>query len=355
MSVDVLRWEGLLQGEELAHLTTEPEREARFAPLPDELDARVRDAIGVDALYAHQRAAWDAAARGENVLVTTGTASGKTLAFNLPVLDRIAREPKTASALPLSDEGARAGSVPHALRVEGAEAPARDLRRRHAERAAVANPEVGERRADEPGHGPRRVAAEPRPLGRRAREPPLRRGGRGPRVPRRLRLPRRERAPAAAAARACLRLRAAVPARFGDRLESRRARRLAARRARDGGRRRRGAAHRAHDRALEPGAAGRGARPPRLAARRGREAPGDLRRARPPDADVREEPEGGGADPPVHRRAARRRHASLALPRRLHGSPAARDRAAALGGRPARRVGDERARARHRRRACSTR
>ena len=34
MSVDVLRWEGFLQGEEIAHLATEPEREARFAPLP---------------------------------------------------------------------------------------------------------------------------------------------------------------------------------------------------------------------------------------------------------------------------------------------------------------------------------
>src|SRR5437899_12784161 len=95
MSVDVLRWEGLLQGEEVAHLTTEPEREARYASLPDDLDPRVREAIGVPQLYAHQRAAWDAAGRGENVMVTTGTASGKTLAFNLPVLDALAREPKT--------------------------------------------------------------------------------------------------------------------------------------------------------------------------------------------------------------------------------------------------------------------
>jgi DEAD/DEAH box helicase domain-containing protein len=95
MSVDVLQWEGLLSGEELAYLGTEPAREARFAPLPEELDARVRAAIGVDRLYAHQRAAWGAAQRGEHVLVTTGTASGKTLAFNLPVLDALAREPKT--------------------------------------------------------------------------------------------------------------------------------------------------------------------------------------------------------------------------------------------------------------------
>src|SRR3954447_26433225 len=95
MSVDVLHWEGFLQGEELAHLVTEPSREARFAPLPDELDARARAAVGVDRLYAHQREAWDAAARGRHVLITTGTASGKTLAFNLPVLDTVAREPKS--------------------------------------------------------------------------------------------------------------------------------------------------------------------------------------------------------------------------------------------------------------------
>src|SRR3954462_2534602 len=95
MSVDVLRWEGLLQGEEVAYLTTEPEREPRFAPLPPDLDGRVRDAIGVPQLYAHQRPVWDVAARGEHVLVTTGTASGKTLAFNLSVLDELARRPKS--------------------------------------------------------------------------------------------------------------------------------------------------------------------------------------------------------------------------------------------------------------------
>src|SRR5947209_12857217 len=91
MSVDVLRWENLLAGEELAYLGTEAERDARFAPLPDGLAVD----LGVDRLYAHQRAAWDAAQSGENVIVTTGTASGKTLAFNLPVLDAIARDAKT--------------------------------------------------------------------------------------------------------------------------------------------------------------------------------------------------------------------------------------------------------------------
>src|SRR5206468_6427401 len=62
--------------------------------LPEELDPRVRERLGVDALYAHQAEAWDVAQRGEHLIVTTGTASGKTLAFNLPVLDALARDPK---------------------------------------------------------------------------------------------------------------------------------------------------------------------------------------------------------------------------------------------------------------------
>ncbi|HST18451.1 MAG TPA: DEAD/DEAH box helicase [Gaiellaceae bacterium] len=94
MSVDVLRFEGLLQGEEVAYLGTEHERPAAFADLPDALAPAVRGAIGVPALYTHQRAVWEASARHEHVCVTTGTASGKSLAFNLPVLDALARDPK---------------------------------------------------------------------------------------------------------------------------------------------------------------------------------------------------------------------------------------------------------------------
>src|SRR6476646_7638851 len=94
MATSVTRWDDLVQGEELAHLTSEPARDARLAPLPDDLHPSVREALEFDALYEHQRETWDAARRGEHVIVTTGPASGKTLAFNLPVLDAISREPK---------------------------------------------------------------------------------------------------------------------------------------------------------------------------------------------------------------------------------------------------------------------
>ena len=49
---------------------------------------------GIERLYTHQADAWETARRGEHLIVTTGTASGKTLAFNLPVLDALAADPK---------------------------------------------------------------------------------------------------------------------------------------------------------------------------------------------------------------------------------------------------------------------
>ena len=91
-------WADLLEGEEIAYAGIEPAREPKLEPLPDDLDPRLASALvatGVTALYRHQAEAWEAARRGENVVVTTGTASGKSLAFNLPVLDEIVREPKT--------------------------------------------------------------------------------------------------------------------------------------------------------------------------------------------------------------------------------------------------------------------
>jgi DEAD/DEAH box helicase domain-containing protein len=90
--------DGLLAGEEVAYVETEPARPPLTAPLPDALDGRVARALqqqGITELFHHQAEAWDAAARGEHLIVTTGTASGKTLAFNLPILDTLARDPKS--------------------------------------------------------------------------------------------------------------------------------------------------------------------------------------------------------------------------------------------------------------------
>ena len=92
----IVTWEGVLAGEELAYLTEIPGSEARTVPLP-ELDPRLDRALrarGIEALFAHQAETLAAARRGEHVVVATGTASGKSLAFNLPVLDALAADPK---------------------------------------------------------------------------------------------------------------------------------------------------------------------------------------------------------------------------------------------------------------------
>ncbi|MEO7296738.1 MAG: DEAD/DEAH box helicase [Candidatus Limnocylindria bacterium] len=76
-----------------AHRVMEP-RPARHAPWPVTLDARIIAALrrrGIEAPYAHQAAAFDAASAGRNVVVVTPTASGKTLCYNLPVLDAVAK------------------------------------------------------------------------------------------------------------------------------------------------------------------------------------------------------------------------------------------------------------------------
>ena len=97
MATSTALFDDLLQGEELAYLGREPAREPKTVAIPDDVPEAVREALaadGIDALYAHQAEVWQAAQRGEHVIVTTGTASGKTLAFNLPVLAALADSTK---------------------------------------------------------------------------------------------------------------------------------------------------------------------------------------------------------------------------------------------------------------------
>ncbi len=77
-----------------------PAREARTAPFPAPLDARLVTALqsrGIESLYTHQAQAVEAVARGEHIAVVTSTASGKTLCYNLPVLDALLRNPATTA------------------------------------------------------------------------------------------------------------------------------------------------------------------------------------------------------------------------------------------------------------------
>ena len=65
-------------------------------PFPNELHPALSDSLraqGISALYTHQARAWEHVSAGHNPVVVTGTASGKTLCYNLPVLDRLLRDP----------------------------------------------------------------------------------------------------------------------------------------------------------------------------------------------------------------------------------------------------------------------
>lgn len=73
---------------QMVHVETIPERPAatRAIPLAPPIEAALRS-LGIEALYTHQADAVEAARRGENVVVVTGTASGKSLCYNIPVLE----------------------------------------------------------------------------------------------------------------------------------------------------------------------------------------------------------------------------------------------------------------------------
>src|SRR3990172_1722955 len=75
---------------QLAHIEILPERAGRFVeprqPRAEPL-VRLLAARGMERLYSHQVAALETARAGKDFVVVTGTASGKTLCYNLPILE----------------------------------------------------------------------------------------------------------------------------------------------------------------------------------------------------------------------------------------------------------------------------
>jgi DEAD/DEAH box helicase domain-containing protein len=82
------------------HLERLPARAAEPVPLPDDLPAALRgrlEHLGVTQLWSHQAEAWARARAGEHLVVATGTASGKSLCYQLPVLDQLLADDKAAA------------------------------------------------------------------------------------------------------------------------------------------------------------------------------------------------------------------------------------------------------------------
>jgi DEAD/DEAH box helicase domain-containing protein len=77
---------------------TIPERKAQTVPLPERLHPALSDALsnkGIEALYTHQKAAYEKVMNGSSIVAVTPTASGKTLCYNLPVLQSILLNPSS--------------------------------------------------------------------------------------------------------------------------------------------------------------------------------------------------------------------------------------------------------------------
>jgi len=83
-------------GEAVTTLRRLPARPASLVAIPDSVDPRLADALrarGIERLYTHQARAVELAAKGGHCVVVTPTASGKTLCYNLPVLQALLSDP----------------------------------------------------------------------------------------------------------------------------------------------------------------------------------------------------------------------------------------------------------------------
>lgn len=87
--------EDLRKNENIANWYEMPPQEAKTRPIPESVDPRIRQALnkrGISELYTHQESAFRTVSGKQNIVAVTPTASGKTLCYNLPVLQAIAAD-----------------------------------------------------------------------------------------------------------------------------------------------------------------------------------------------------------------------------------------------------------------------
>jgi DEAD/DEAH box helicase domain-containing protein len=94
----LLRWQKDREiSDNIVHWTITPERQATLYPLPAALSPALGNALielGFEGIYKHQELAYQFVQSGSNAVVSTSTASGKTLCYNLPVFDGLIHDPK---------------------------------------------------------------------------------------------------------------------------------------------------------------------------------------------------------------------------------------------------------------------
>src|SRR5436853_593790 len=135
-----------------------PAAAAEFAQLPAGLRPELVAALGrrgIDRLYSHQAEAYDAVKRGRQLVVVTPTASGKTLCYNLPVLQRLLENPekralyiyptKALAQDQLAELGALKSGLPIEVRVDtydGDTPPGRRTAIREGGHVVMTNPDM---------------------------------------------------------------------------------------------------------------------------------------------------------------------------------------------------------------------
>jgi len=86
------------QEEVLTAVRQIPARDAKFRPMPAWVTSALAEAYrakGIHDLYSHQAATAELVRNGKNVVVVSPTASGKTLCYNLPILNAVLENPDT--------------------------------------------------------------------------------------------------------------------------------------------------------------------------------------------------------------------------------------------------------------------
>ena len=163
-------------GEILTAVHHIPAREAKFAPMPEWVRPELVAAYGergVGELYSHQAAAAAAAREGLNTVVVTPTASGKTLCYNLTVLNAVL-ENRDTRALYLFPTKALAQDQLAELQNLSALLDHRfgvfTVRRRYTLRRAKADPRAGTYRAHQSRHAAHRHPSAPHTLAALVRE-----------------------------------------------------------------------------------------------------------------------------------------------------------------------------------------
>src|SRR4051794_11637102 len=84
--------------ENIVHWETIEEKEAKTVDFPESIHFSIKSALqrrGINSLYTHQREAYESVMERKNIVAVTPTASGKTLCYNLPVLETIIENPNT--------------------------------------------------------------------------------------------------------------------------------------------------------------------------------------------------------------------------------------------------------------------